>query len=47
MPVKCNLSIVADCLATEKAKWLPPRPILDLGAWFTTKHRFKGVGRDR
>ena len=40
-------SIVADCLATEKAKWLPPRPILDLGAWFTTKQRFKGVGRDR
>jgi len=40
-------SIVADCLASEKAKWLPPRPILDLGAWFTTEQRFKGVGRDR
>ena len=42
-----NSSIVKDCLAIEKAKWLPPKPLLDLGAWFTTKQRFKGVGRDR
>ena len=42
-----NSSIVKDCLALEKAKWLPPKPLLDLGAWFTTKQRFKGVGRDR
>jgi len=40
-------SIVKDCLAIEKAKWLPPKPLLDLGAWFTTKQRFRGVGRDR
>ena len=40
-------SIVKDCLAIEKAKWLPPKPLLDFGAWFTTKQRFKGVGRDR
>jgi len=40
-------AIVNDCLALEKAKWLPPKPFLDLGAWFTTKQRFKGVGRDR
>ena len=42
-----NSSIVKDCLALEKAKWLPPKPLLDIGAWFTTKQRFKGVGRDR
>mgnify|MGYP006061075581 FL=1 len=42
-----NSSIVKDCLALEKAKWLPPKPLLDLGAWLTTKQRFKGVGRDR
>ena len=42
-----NSSIVKDCLALEKAKWLPPKPLLDLGAWYTTKQRFKGVGRDR
>ena len=42
-----NSLIVKDCLALEKAKWLPPKPLLDLGAWFTTKQRFKGVGRDR
>ncbi|MDC1449578.1 FAD-binding oxidoreductase [Candidatus Thioglobus sp.] len=40
-------AIVNDCLALEKAKWLPPKPFLDVGAWFTTKQRFKGVGRDR
>jgi glycine/D-amino acid oxidase-like deaminating enzyme len=40
-------SIVKDCLAIEKAKWLPPKPLLDFGVWFTTKQRFKGVGRDR
>ena len=39
--------LVHDCLSIEKAKWLPPNPILDLGAWYVTKQRFKGVGRDR
>ena len=39
--------LVHDCLSIEKAKWLPPKPILDLGAWYVTKQRFKGVGRDR
>ena len=39
--------LVSDCLSTEKAKWLPPSPLLDFGAWFTTKNRFKGVGNDR
>ncbi len=39
--------LVSDCLATRKANWLPPRPLLDIGAWFVTKQRFKGVGKDR
>ena len=40
-------TLVSDCLATAKANWLPPRPLLDVGAWFVTKQRFKGVGKDR
>ena len=40
-------ALVSDCLATAKANWLPPRPLLDIGAWFVTKQRFKGVGKDR
>ena len=40
-------ALVSDCLATTKANWLPPKPLLDVGAWFVTKQRFKGVGKDR
>ncbi|MFK5977864.1 MAG: FAD-binding oxidoreductase [Rhizobiaceae bacterium] len=40
-------SLIDDCLACEPAKWLPPRPLLDIGAWFTIRSRFRGVGRDR
>tara|TARA_B100001146_G_C16002476_1_gene357308 strand:- start:53 stop:724 length:672 start_codon:yes stop_codon:yes gene_type:complete len=40
-------SLLSDCLAISKADWLPPRPLLDIGAWFVTKQRFKGVGKDR
>ena len=40
-------ALVSDCLATAKANWLPPKPLLDVGAWFVTKQRFKGVGKDR
>jgi len=40
-------SLLSDCLAISKANWLPPRPLLDVGAWFVTKQRFKGVGKDR
>ena len=40
-------ALVSDCLATAKANWLPPKPLLDIGAWFVTKQRFKGVGKDR
>jgi hypothetical protein len=45
----CNQesSLVNDCLGTEKADWLPPKPLLNVGAWFITKQRFKGVGKDR
>ncbi|MEC7595521.1 MAG: FAD-dependent oxidoreductase, partial [Pseudomonadota bacterium] len=38
--------LVTDCLGIEKAKWLPPKPFLDIGAWYITKQRFKGVGKD-
>jgi len=40
-------TLIDDCLACPKAEWMPPRPILDVGAWFTVRQRFKGVGRDR
>ena len=39
--------LVHDCSKLESAKWIPPRPILDIGAIFKIKSRFKGVGRDR
>ena len=39
--------LLTDCLETAKASWLPPKPFLDIGAWYTTKQRFKGVGKDR
>lgn len=39
--------LISDCLASPKASWLPPRPLLDIGAWFTVRKRFRGVGRDR
>jgi glycine/D-amino acid oxidase-like deaminating enzyme len=42
-----DVELVSDCLGIEKAKWLPPRPFLDLGAWYITKQRFTGVGKDR
>lgn len=39
-------ALINDCLASPKAKWMPPRPILDVGAWFALRQSFKGVGRD-
>ena len=39
--------LITDCLASPAARWLPPRPLLDIGAWFTVRKRFRGVGRDR
>ncbi len=38
---------VSDCLASAPAAWIPPRPLLDIGAFFKVRLRFKGVGRDR
>lgn len=39
--------LITDCLNSKKANWIPPRPFLDLGATFTVRSRFKGVGLDR
>jgi glycine/D-amino acid oxidase-like deaminating enzyme len=38
---------VSDCLASAPARWMPPRPLLDLAAFFIVRSRFKGVGLDR
>jgi glycine/D-amino acid oxidase-like deaminating enzyme len=38
---------VSDCLASAPGAWMPPRPLLDIGAFFTVRSRFKGVGNDR
>jgi len=40
-------TLINDCLASPPATWMPPRPFLDIGAWFTVKSRFRGVGLDR
>ncbi len=38
---------VSDCLASAPAAWMPPRPLLDIGAFFKVRSRFRGVGLDR
>ncbi len=38
---------VSDCLASARAAWMPPRPLLDIAAFFIVRSRFKGVGLDR
>ena len=38
---------VSDCLASIPGAWIPPRPLLDIGAFFTVRARFKDVGLDR
>jgi len=40
-------STVADCLASAPARWMPPRPLLDIAAFFQVRARFSGVGLDR
>jgi glycine/D-amino acid oxidase-like deaminating enzyme len=40
-------SMVTDCLASAPARWMPPRPLLDIAAFFQVRSRFKGVGLDR
>ncbi|MCV0429340.1 MAG: FAD-binding oxidoreductase [Roseibium sp.] len=39
--------LVRDCLACAPASWIPPRPLVNIGAYFTVKKRFIGVGLDR
>ncbi len=39
--------LINDCLASAPGSWLPPRPILDIGAFFTVRARFQGIGQDR
>jgi glycine/D-amino acid oxidase-like deaminating enzyme len=38
---------VSDCLASRPAIRIPPRPLLDVGAFFKVRSRFRGVGLDR
>ena len=40
-------SLIDDCLASAPGAWIPPRPFLDIGAFFTVRSRFRGVGLDR
>ncbi len=42
-----NSAMIGDCLASAPAKWMPPRPFLDIGAFATVRLRFLGVGRDQ
>ncbi len=39
--------LISNCLACKSATWMPPRPLLDIGAAYTVRSRFKGVGLDR
>jgi len=39
--------LVGDCLASRPAAPVPPRPLLDIGAFFKIRARFRGVGMDR
>ncbi len=38
---------VSDCLASAAPAWMPPRPLLDIAAFFIVRSRFNGVGLDR
>jgi glycine/D-amino acid oxidase-like deaminating enzyme len=38
---------VSNCLASAPAAWMPPRPLLDIAAFFKVRSRFKEVGLDR
>jgi glycine/D-amino acid oxidase-like deaminating enzyme len=40
-------ALIDDCLASAPGAWIPPRPILDIGAFLTVRSRFRGVGLDR
>lgn len=38
--------LIRDASGFAAAKWLPPRPLLDLGAAWSLRQRFAGVGED-
>jgi len=38
--------LIRDASGFAKAQWLPPRPLLDLGAAWSIRQRFSGVGED-
>ena len=38
---------VSDCLNSAPGAWMPPRPFLDIAAFFIVRSRFSGVGLDR
>ncbi len=38
---------ISDCLASVPGAWIPPEPLLNIGAFFTVRSRFRGVGLDR
>lgn len=38
--------LISDAQGFAKAQWLPPRPLLDLGAAWSIRQRFSGVGED-
>ena len=39
--------LINDCLASVPARYIPPRPFLDIGAAITIARRFAGAGLDR
>lgn len=39
-------TLITDASGFAKAQWLPPRPLLDLGAAWSIRQRFAGVGED-
>jgi glycine/D-amino acid oxidase-like deaminating enzyme len=38
---------VSDCLTSAPGAWMPPRPFLDIAAFFIVRSRFSSVGLDR
>ncbi len=39
--------LISDCLESKPATWMPPRPLLDIGAVYKVASRMRGVGLDR
>jgi len=38
---------ISDCLGSPPGSWIPRGPLRDIGAFFTVRSRFRGVGLDR